>query len=116
MDERTLSRMASQLIEEFKRDKVSRKDWETAYSQSLDLLGFKYMDATRPFRGASTVTHPLLAEGVTQFPAQAYKELLPASGPVRCKVLGVEDEATTNQASRVQDLSLIHISEPTRPY
>jgi len=103
MDERTLSRMASQLIEEFKRDKVSRKDWETAYSQSLDLLGFKYMDATRPFRGASTVTHPLLAEGVTQFQAQAYKELLPASGPVRCKVLGVEDEATTNQASRVQD-------------
>ncbi len=103
MDERTLSRMASQLIEEFKRDKVSRKDWESAYSQSLDLLGFKYMDATRPFKGASTVTHPLLAEGVTQFQAQAYKELLPASGPVRCRVLGVEDEATTNQASRVQD-------------
>tara|TARA_R100001086_G_scaffold71788_2_gene34473 strand:- start:1004 stop:3406 length:2403 start_codon:yes stop_codon:yes gene_type:complete len=103
LDERTLKRMASTLIDDYKKDKVSRKDWETSYSQSLDLLGFKYMDATRPFRGASTVTHPLLAEGVTQFQAQAYKELLPASGPVRCKVLGVEDEATTNQASRVQD-------------
>tara|TARA_R110000751_G_scaffold1636_2_gene6005 strand:+ start:2401 stop:4803 length:2403 start_codon:yes stop_codon:yes gene_type:complete len=103
LDERTLKRMASQLIDDFKRDKVSRKDWETSYSQSLDLLGFKYMDATRPFRGASTVTHPLLAEGVTQFQAQAYKELLPSSGPVRCKVLGVEDEASTSQATRVQD-------------
>mgnify|MGYP003115497503 FL=1 len=103
MDERTLKRMASTLIDDYKKDKVSRKDWETSYSQSLDLLGFKYMDATRPFRGASTVTHPLLAEGVTQFQAQAYKELLPASGPVRCKVVGLEDPQTNNQASRVQD-------------
>ena len=57
---------------------ISRKDWEQGYTQGLDLLGFKYTEMTRPFRGAANVTHPLLAEAVTQFQAQAYKELLPS--------------------------------------
>ena len=70
-----------------RRDKVSRADWEQAYTQGLDLLGFKYVNNTRPFQGASGVTHPLLSEAVTQFQAQAYKELLPSDGPVRHKSL-----------------------------
>ena len=32
-------------------------------------------------------THPVLAEAVTQFQALAYKELLPAHGPVRTQIL-----------------------------
>ena len=83
MDVRTLQRMANTLITEFKKDKVSRKDWETTYKNGLDLLGFKFTEMTRPFRGSANVTHPLLAEAVTQFQAQAFKELLPSDGPVR---------------------------------
>ena len=79
MDVRTLGRMSSQLISDYKKDKVSRADWEQAYTQGLDLLGFKYVQNTRPFQGASGVTHPLLSEAVTQFQAQAYKELLPST-------------------------------------
>jgi hypothetical protein len=79
MDERTLGRISSQLVSDFKKDKVSRSDWEQAYTEGLDLLGFKYVNNTRPFAGASGVTHPLLSEAVTQFQAQAYKELLPYS-------------------------------------
>jgi hypothetical protein len=75
MDERTLGRMASELIQEYKKDKESRKDWEDAYIKGLDLLGTKFREVTKPFKGASNVTHPLLAESVTQFQAQAYKEL-----------------------------------------
>ena len=116
LSDEVLKKIASTLIDEYKRDRVSRKDWETSYAQSLDLLGFKYMDATRPFKGASTVTHPLLAEAVTQFQAQAYKELLPADGPVRCKVLGLEDDATTNQASRVQEFMNYQIMEKMDEY
>jgi hypothetical protein len=82
MDERTLARMASELLDDYHKDKVSRADWEKTYTQGLELLGFKYNDQTRPFSGASGVTHPLLAEAVTQFQAQAYKELLPSDGPV----------------------------------
>ena len=80
MDERTLRSMGNELIAEYKKDKLSRKEWEEAYIKGLDLLGTKYQEVTRPFRGASGVTHPLLAESVTQFQAQAYKELLPADG------------------------------------
>ncbi|HAT64076.1 MAG TPA: hypothetical protein DCS66_05680, partial [Flavobacteriaceae bacterium] len=76
MDERTLKSMASTLVDEYKKDKLSRKEWEEAYIKGLDLLGTKYQEVTRPFKGASGVTHPLLAESVTQFQAQAYKELL----------------------------------------
>ena len=83
MDDRALTALSSDLITEFKKDKESRGDWEKGYTSGLDLLGFKYNDEGQPFKGASGVTHPLLSESVTQFQAQAYKELLPPDGPVR---------------------------------
>ena len=78
MDDTTLARLSSELISDFKKDKESRSDWEKSYISGLDLLGFKNSEDSKPFMGASSVTHPLLAESVTQFQAQAYKELLPA--------------------------------------
>ena len=72
LDERTLKEMASELVQEYKKgkDHVKRED---AYIRGLDLLGTKYVNVTRPFKGASNVTHPLLSEATTQFQAQAYK-------------------------------------------
>ena len=52
-----------------------------------------------------------MSEAVTQFQAQAYKELLPSSGPVRTRVLGMEDDAKINQAQRVQDFMNYMITE-----
>ena len=92
--------IGSELRFQYQDNKTSRKDWEQTYTQGLDLLGFKYTEMTRPFRGAANVTHPLLAEAVTQFQAQAYKELLPSDGPVRCKVLGDETQEKQQQADR----------------
>jgi hypothetical protein len=89
MDERTLKEMGSDLVEEYKKDRTSRKEWEDAYIKGLDLLGTRYQEVTKPFKGASGVTHPLLAEAVTQFQAQAYKELVPSDGPVRTQVIGL---------------------------
>ena len=102
MDERVLQKLATTLINEYKKDKISRKDWEQGYTQGLDLLGFKYTEMTRPFRGSANVTHPLLAESVTQFQAQAYKELLPSDGPVKCQIVGDESPAVYAQSQRVQ--------------
>ena len=103
MDERTLRSMGSELISEYKKDKLSRKEWEDAYIKGLDLLGTKYQEVSKPFRGASGVTHPLLAESVTQFQAQAYKELLPSDGPVRAQVVGLKTPAIEAQADRVKE-------------
>jgi hypothetical protein len=103
IDERVLGRMANELLADYKKDKESRSDWEQSYIKGLDLLGFKYSEESRPFVGASSVTHPLLAEAVTQFQAQAYKELLPANGPVKTQVLGERTPQREQQAQRVKE-------------
>ena len=103
MDERILKSLGSELLSEYKKDRTSRKDWEEAYIKGLDLLGTNYTEQSKPFKGASGVTHPLLAESVTQFQASAYKELLPSDGPVRTSVVGLRTPATEQQAQRVKE-------------
>jgi hypothetical protein len=108
--------MARELIAEYKKDKLSRKEWEDAYIKGLDLLGTKYQEVTKPFKGASGVTHPLLAESVTQFQAQAYKELVPSDGPVRTQVIGLVTPATEQQADRVKDYMNYLLMEEMEDY
>ena len=116
IEENELGRFASDLLAEFESDRDSRKDWEDTYIKGLDMLGFKYEDRTQPCEGASGVVHPLLAESVTQFQAQAYKELLPPSGPVRTQVVGVETPETNEQAQRVQEFMNYQITEVMQEY
>jgi len=116
MDERTLKEMGSDLVEEYKKDRSSRKEWEDAYIKGLDLLGTKNQEVSRPFKGASGVTHPLLAESVTQFQAQAYKELVPSDGPVRTQVIGLQTPATEAQAERVKDYMNYLLMEEMEDY
>ena len=116
MDERALKDMGMELIEEYKKDKASRKEWEDAYIKGLDLLGTKYQEVSKPFKGASGVTHPLLAESVTQFQAQAYKELVPSDGPVRTQVIGLQTPATESQAERVKDYMNYLLMEEMEDY
>ena len=116
MDERTLKEMGSDLVEEYKKDRTSRKEWEDAYIKGLDLLGTRYQEVTKPFKGASGVTHPLLAEAVTQFQAQAYKELVPSDGPVRTQVIGLQTPATEAQSERVKDYMNYLLMEEMEDY
>ena len=98
-----INRLASELYQNYEDYKNSRKDWEQTYTQGLDLLGFKYVNRSQPFQGASGATHPVLAEAVTQFQATAYKELLPSDGPVRTQILGVATREKEDQGMRVKD-------------
>ena len=67
LDDDILDPIGSQLTSDYLDYRSSRKDWEDTYKNGLDLLGFKYERRTEPFRGASGVNHPVLAEAVTQF-------------------------------------------------
>jgi len=116
MSDQTLSAMANELIQEYKKDKLSRKEWEEAYIKGLDLLGTKYQEVTKPFKGASGVTHPLLAESVTQFQAQAYKELIPSDGPVRTKIVGLQTPMVEQQADRVKEYMNYLLMEEMEEY
>ena len=102
IEDRVSSMVSSELMEQYEANKDGRKDWEDAYRTGLELLGFKYEERSEPFRGATGVTHPLLAEAVTQFQAQAFGELLPAGGPVRTEVLGEVTPEADSEADRVR--------------
>ena len=116
MDERVLRRLGSELIDEFKKDKESRKEWEEAIEKGLDLLGVKYTEQTKPFRGASGVTHPLLSESATAFQATAYKELIPSDGPVRTQIVGLRSTATEQQSDRVKEYMNYLLMEKMEEY
>ena len=116
MDERILRSLGSELLSEYKKDRSSRKDWEDAYIKGLDLLGTNYTEQSKPFKGASGVTHPLLAESVTQFQASAYKELLPADGPVRTSIVGLRTPATEQQSQRVKEYMNYLLMEKMEDY
>jgi len=116
MPDRELGRIASELSSEFDANKASRQEWEDAYANGLELLGFNYNERSEPFRGASGVTHPILAEAATQFQAQAFNELLPAGGPVRAVVLGSETPDKTAQAQRVSQFMNYYVTGVMEEY
>jgi hypothetical protein len=111
-----LEPVGNEMVQNFMDYKSSRKEWEQSYRTGLDLLGFKYENRTEPFQGASGATHPVLAEAVTQFQAQAYKELLPSDGPVRTQVIGKKSPQVEQQAQRVKDYMNYLIMDQIKEY
>ncbi len=116
LPEDVLDPVGIQLRQNYTDYKMSRKDWEQSYTNGLDLLGFKYDNRNEPFQGASGATHPVLAEAVTQFQALAYKELLPADGPVRTQILGVSNPAKEAQGQRVKDFMNYQLMDQMKEY
>jgi hypothetical protein len=116
MDRGELGAVANDLLAQYDSAKESRADWEQEYSKGLELLGFKYEERTMPFRGATGVTHPLLAEAATQFQAQAFNELLPPEGPVRAHVLGDLTKEKEAQAKRVKDFMNYYLTNVAEEY
>ena len=116
IDDRELSTIATELVSSFEEDLESRSDWFQTYVDGLDLLGINSEARSQPFVGASGVHHPILAEAVTQFQAQAYKELLPAGGPVDTEVLGMTDDAKLEKANRVKNFMNYQITYKMEEY
>jgi len=111
LDDSILGELSSDLIGKVEEDRSSREDWEESIAKGLTLLGINYEERTEPFMGASGVTHPLLAEAVTQFQAQAYKEMLPPGGPVKTQIIGQQTKEVEDQAQRVKDFMNYQVTE-----
>jgi hypothetical protein len=116
MDDADLGRISTELVGEIQEDINSRKEWEDQYKNGLELLGMNYEDRAEPFEGASGIVHPLLAESVTQFQAQAYRELLPAGGPVKTAIIGQETPDIVAQAERVKNFMNYQITYEMEEY
>jgi hypothetical protein len=117
LDKSDLGKLASDVLESIESDKESRSEWEKTYVEGLKYLGMKF-DETRsqPFQGSSGVIHPILAESVTQFQAQAYKELLPAQGPVKTEIVGVRTPEIEMQSQRVANFMNFYIMNVMQEY
>jgi hypothetical protein len=116
MPERELQRISGELLSEYDANNESRSEWAETYTKGLELLGFTYDERTQPFRGASGVTHPLLAEAATQFQAQAFNELLPPQGPVKTSIMGKESRQKQEQARRVKTFMNYYITNVMEEY
>ena len=116
LPEDVLDPIGTELRSNYMDYKASRKDWEQSYTSGLDLLGFKYENRNEPFQGASGATHPVLAEAVTQFQALAYKELMPADGPVRTQIVGLSTPAKEAQSQRVKDFMNYQLLDQMKEY
>jgi hypothetical protein len=116
LDSSDLGKIYNEALADVEADKSSRKEWEKQYREGLEYLGMRFEDRTEPFEGASGVVHPLLAESVTQFQSQAYKELLPAGGPVRTQLVGAGGPDADQQAARVQEYMNYQLMEVMREY
>jgi hypothetical protein len=116
LEPEALARISIDVASMFEADKGSRSDWEQMYAKGLDLLGLRMEERTKPFRGASGATHPMLQEAIIQFQAQAFRELMPAGGPVRTQILGKETVDKFQQASRVQDFMNYQITTVMEEY
>ena len=103
LDPATLNEISSELLSSYQDDVDSRENWYETFRDGLELLGIENDPRSEPFEGASGVYHPLLAEAATHFQAQAYKELLPANGPVDTKIMGASNDPKAMQANRVKD-------------
>lgn len=116
MEESVLKKISSELLDLIKQDDDSREEWKNTFEKGLGLLGLTYDERSEPFEGSTGVTHPLLNEAITQLQAQAYKEMLPAGGPVRTQIVGVSTSEKEAQAERVRSFMNYQITEVMEEY
>ncbi len=118
MDEAALHRLSSDLMEHVETDLASRADWEQTYTDGIKLLGIKPEEVTEPWPGACALTHPMLTEAVVRFQSETVMETLPAAGPVKTNVIGVETPDKLKAATRVKEdlnFQLMEVMTEFRP-
>ena len=101
MSEDDLDELSGELVGQVKADIEARKDWADTFVKGLDVLGFKYEQRTDPWEGACGVNSTVLAEAAIRFQAETMSETMPAGGPVKTKILGVETKEKDEAAARV---------------
>jgi len=103
MDDGELSGLAEELVGDFDKDQMDRRDWIKTYVDGLKLLGLNYEERTEPWQGACGVFHPMLTESVVRFQSEAMMETFPAMGPVKTQIIGAIDLLREEAAARVRE-------------
>jgi len=102
LDEGTLGKVASELVELVEADIMSRKDWAESFVKGLEVLGVNYEERTEPWNGACGVYSTVLTEAAIRFQSESIMETFPAAGPVKTEIIGAIDRLKEEAAERVQ--------------
>lgn len=100
-----LSTIAADLIDLIQKDKESRAKRDEQYKKGIQRTGLgNDAPGGAEFEGASRVVHPMLTEVCVDFSSRAVKELWPANGPVKAKIIGDPTKARVLKAHRKSEL------------
>ena len=116
IDDGDLSGLAEELVGDFDKDMMDRRDWIKAYVDGLKLLGLNYEERTEPWQGACGVFHPMLTESVVRFQSEAMMETFPAMGPVKTQIVGKVDLMREEAAARVREDMNYQLTEVMTEY
>jgi len=116
MDQGELDALGNDLVDDFVKDGMDRKDWIKTYIDGLKLLGLNYEERTEPWQGACGVFHPMLTEAVVRFQSEAMMETFPAMGPVKTQIVGETDLLKEESAARVREDMNYQLTEVMTEY
>ena len=96
-----LDAVGSTVVDEYEKDKSSRKDWEDLIEKALDLSTLKSEKKDFPWANASNVKFPLITNAVIQFSARTVPEVVRGGKVVEVAVIGKNTAAKEQRAKRV---------------
>lgn len=99
--ESELDAIASKILDLLDKDKIARRKRDEQYEEGLRRTGLgNDAPGGATFEGASKVVHPLLIEVSIDFAARSIKELWPADGPAKEKIVGTTTDKKEAKAKR----------------
>lgn len=103
LPEQTLSEISSKVVDEYRIDKASRKDWEERIDGALDLAMMVAATKSYPFEGAANIKYPLLTVAALQFNARAYPAVVQGNRVAKCQTWGHDQQGL--KAARAERVS-----------
>lgn len=103
LDKRALMKLKSRLEEDARIAEESNKPWLDQLAEGIRRCGVTAdrSAGAEPFPGASTAIYPMITMAAIDLKSRTTKELLPANGPCKTKVVGEPTPEKTEKADRV---------------
>ena len=112
-----LEKIAMRYLDLVDKDKDAREKRDKQYEEGIRRTGLgDDAPGGANFMGASRVVHPVMAEACVDFAARAIKELFPADGPVRSKIIGEMTAEKIAKADRKRDFMNWQLTEQIEEY
>lgn len=104
LDERALSKITSDCLEGYERDKASRSEWEADFDNAMKAIRGEKQPKNFPFDGCANFSYPLITTACMQFNANAYPAVVNGEQVVKGLVTGPDpDGAKQARADRVSE-------------